>query len=267
MSQNALCASLALVLFVMPHAVAGERSTSEKSASVSPGTYAAAKAADKSTGPRLDLDAYVLSSAFDRGKQLSRQSAKSLVAVSVPLSGSLRIGAHLSQLEPLGDDRKAFKSKLEHVGFVTGSAPAFDWMGNVTRVKYAGKDATTELIGEVTFKTAFKPTLGAYTDLDSDDWGAEFSAGPSWKTGSWKTGLRGRVGMAEFGNGKDRVYGGVSAIATRPLTGAAKLKVFASYDTADTNTFAETVKGAKIVEKGRSGVMLGIGLSFAIPAK
>lgn len=202
---------------------------------------------------------------FDRGEQLAGDALEAELGVAFDTGASGSIYGAVYTIQPIGGDADAFAEEIDYVlGYAwEGGQLAIDVSIAELTFPGSGDNSTTELAGEIAWGGDFAPTLAGFYDLDLEDAGLEFSAGPSWAvTETWKASLLGRVGFVEPGEGETRSYAGLEGALSRPLGEAAGLSVFARFEAADTDSFADEIRNGEVVGLTDSGAL--IGLSFTV---
>ena len=144
---------------------------------------------------------------------------------------------------------------LRHVAAQGHEVLAYDNLGMGHR---AAVDGHPLVVGDIADTALLTQTLG--------DFGAEVSAGPSWKSGAWDAYVLARAGFVDAGDESgDRSYAGLELGAARPLGQQAEIGLYARYDISDADSFAREINQGVVTEFASSGLAVGAVIGVVIP--
>lgn len=215
----------------------------------------------------VSIDTSVSTLLIDRGEALATLNNDFAITAQTSIGGGAGY-VSVYRISPLGSEGEAFDEEVDYTLGYAFDAEAFDLDLSATYLTYPGNndDASVELVASAAFSSVWDPTATAFYDADFEDYGLELSAGPSWDIGNWSTGLTGRLGFVEFGDGSGGyAYGGAEIAAERALNDALSLSLFARIEVADDDTFADRFADDEITGFSREGAGVGIALSWALP--
>ena len=216
---------------------------------------------------RVIGEAAISSGLHDRGEQIGPLTLETeLLLETTGAHGTLYGG--LYRLTPIGADQAAFADETDYViGY------QFDIQGGsmdltASWLTYPGTEdeESLELAASFTSDLPYSPALAVFHDATLGDFGAEVSAGPSWKSGAWDAYVLARAGFVDAGDESGgRSYAGLELGAARPLGQQAEIGLYARYDISDADSFAREINQGVVTEFASSGLAVGAVIGVVIP--
>lgn len=226
---------------------------------------ALAPAQAEEAGPELSFGAGLSSAVFDFGEQIAVPAFEAEVVASLPVGerGSLFAGAWT--LQPVGPDARAFAPEANYFAGYGWSGDTLAWeLGlNLVDPLESEDESTLEIGGEIAFMAPLNPVLAGFYDLDLGNLGLEASVGGERAFGDWTGAWLVRAGALEPDEGEGWQYGGVELALSRAVSEAAEFSVFARFEAASAETFADEIRAGEIIATRDTGAMIGVAFSVS----
>jgi len=218
------------------------------------------------TGPSISVETGFTSTAIDRGEQIGGPAHEGAVFVELPFGSGTAYGG-VYRLTPIGPDQAAFPDEVDYFAGYVFSAETVEVDLSANWLTFPGDadESSLEIVASAVLDAPFSPSMTSFYDVDLEDWGIEVAAGPSATLGTWTLGLLGRAGFVDPGDGSaSRSYFGVEADATHPLGQTAEGSLFARFEIADEDAFADSISGGDITRADADGFAIGVNLRVGL---